>query len=331
MRVVCCFEAGHAVGAGHAMRSATIADELVRRGHEVEAYVAGQPHDFVVATWESIGIGLRQLRVTDDRPHAQADVSIIDGYGLAPLVDRAIRCTRVAVVDDNGEIARPEVHWVVNQNVHAASVDYSAIDSDLLLGPRFALLRREVRELVPMGDGGSRLDVLVVMGGSDPARLTVPVVAGLLDQADDSIGRVHVALGDRHPDRHDLDRLIIADRRIMPADPDLISSLARADLAIVGAGTTMWELAHLGIPSVLAIVADNQRAGGLAAAEAGIGIALEALSASGANQLVDAASGLIRDPERRARMGATGRLIFDGRGVERVVDALETSHTMIDR
>jgi spore coat polysaccharide biosynthesis predicted glycosyltransferase SpsG len=95
-----------------------------------------------------------------------------------------------------------------------------------------------------------------------------------------------------------------------------------ADLAISGAGSTAWELACIGVPSALIVVAHNQR------------LIAEALDAEGAavslgwhEDLVPARIAAIilqlrNDPTRREHMTRSGRCLVDGNGSERVASAL---------
>jgi spore coat polysaccharide biosynthesis predicted glycosyltransferase SpsG len=102
-------------------------------------------------------------------------------------------------------------------------------------------------------------------------------------------------------------------------DPLELGSLMRGSgLAVSAAGGTVGELAALGVPAVIAVVAENQRLGADAAARDDWCRAVPADAAA----LADAAAMLWHDPPGRAAMAARARDIVDGRGVDRVVDAL---------
>ena len=104
---------------------------------------------------------------------------------------------------------------------------------------------------------------------------------------------------------------------------DMAGLLAAADLAIGAAGGSAWERCCLGLPSLLLVLADNQRPGTQALVAAGAALtlggvadlpthlpaALQALQrASGAGQL--------------QAMSTAAAAISDGQGAARVADAL---------
>src|SRR5581483_11389078 len=92
-----------------------------------------------------------------------------------------------------------------------------------------------------------------------------------------------------------------------------------ADLAVAAGGTTAWELAFMGVPAALLVLADNQRPVVAALAEAG---AAEPLNGWGAEAWARALGLLLRDPGRRAALAARAQALADGRGAERVAAVL---------
>jgi len=98
--------------------------------------------------------------------------------------------------------------------------------------------------------------------------------------------------------------------------------MAEADLAVSAAGTTALELAFLGVPSVLVSVASNQRPTAEALAERGASVDLGDRRGVGAEALRSTVLRLLASPETRRSMRSRGREILDGRGVERVAEAL---------
>ena len=93
--------------------------------------------------------------------------------------------------------------------------------------------------------------------------------------------------------------------------------MTQADLAIGAGGTTSWERCALGLPTLLFVLADNQR-----------DIA-QALQTAGAVQVVDlenvaaVLAALTGDPAQVQTMGRAAAAICDGAGVARVRTLLE--------
>jgi RimJ/RimL family protein N-acetyltransferase len=97
--------------------------------------------------------------------------------------------------------------------------------------------------------------------------------------------------------------------------------MAAADLAIGAGGTTSWERACLGLPAIMAAIADNQRDNVRALAEAGAALSVPAGDGYAAG-LADALSALKADPRRLAAMSRAASDLVDGRGAERLATVL---------
>jgi UDP-2,4-diacetamido-2,4,6-trideoxy-beta-L-altropyranose hydrolase len=213
---------------------------------------------------------------------------------------------------------------VVNQNLHATPDLYADVSSDttLLLGSSYAMIRRDVTSIDRADHPGDGRSVLVSFGGTDPAGLTLPVVEALLRVPD---VEVVVALGADHPDRPAVRSVIDRHPERAGFDPgDLTTGLRVADVAVIGGGSTLWEVASLGIPAVAAVVADNQVAGTAAAEAAGFVVGIDVRDGGrGAGEVAGAVIVLLDDLEQRRALAASGRSLFDGHGAERVVAAIE--------
>jgi spore coat polysaccharide biosynthesis predicted glycosyltransferase SpsG len=104
--------------------------------------------------------------------------------------------------------------------------------------------------------------VLVAMGGSDFLHLTTPIVDGLKNLDIE----ICVAIGPTNSQRQQIEETVKSipqARMILQAD--YITELASSSLAILAAGSSLWEAAALGVPSIGLIVADNQSESALAA------------------------------------------------------------------
>ncbi len=98
--------------------------------------------------------------------------------------------------------------------------------------------------------------------------------------------------------------------------------MARADIAFGAAGTTTWERCCVGLPSIMAVLAPNQRE--IADGVSSEGAALLAGQASDIDvrRLANAYNQLKDDAALRASMSAQGMKLVDGLGCERVAEAM---------
>jgi spore coat polysaccharide biosynthesis predicted glycosyltransferase SpsG len=100
--------------------------------------------------------------------------------------------------------------------------------------------------------------------------------------------------------------------------------MARADLAITGGGSTVYESAYLGLPSILLELADNQAAVCRAMDAAGTARFAGRASQLNAIALGQMVARLLSNPDERRAMSQAGQSLVDGQGAERVAAALES-------
>jgi spore coat polysaccharide biosynthesis predicted glycosyltransferase SpsG len=107
--------------------------------------------------------------------------------------------------------------------------------------------------------------------------------------------------------------------------PEALSeAIARADVAIVGGGTSLYEACAAGTPSIAVAVVRAQRPTIEGFVKAGAALDGGTLTppAIAAPRVADLAAHLVASPARRRRMAAAGKKLVDGRGLERVARAL---------
>jgi UDP-2,4-diacetamido-2,4,6-trideoxy-beta-L-altropyranose hydrolase len=325
-RVVLRADASTAIGTGHVMRCLTLAEEMIARGWSVKLLAAELP--------EALGERARNAGLLVERiavragTQADADVTsaaaavsdlvVLDSYAFASAYRGQVRDvgTPVLTMDDGSTSHALHADFVLNPAVAAEPGQYTewAPGARLLLGPRYALVRREIRDAAAraISDAAERTRLIVLFGGSDPRRLTIPV-ATLLQQ--------------RLPNAHVTAIVGSAARSVetppsvelLRAPANLPSLMGEAGLAVSAAGGSLGELAHLGVPTVAAVIAENQVS---AHALRGWLIAVDARDGDVTQRLVDEAVSLWERPSERRQMGRAGRDQVDGQGVVRVVDAL---------
>jgi spore coat polysaccharide biosynthesis predicted glycosyltransferase SpsG/RimJ/RimL family protein N-acetyltransferase len=246
---------------------------------------------------------------------AGADVAghwvVLDGYRFDPRDQDELRAAgaRVLVIDDHGSAGRYSADVVLDQNLDASADAYADRHdgTDLLLGTRYALLRREFRPFETWERDISAVArrLLVSLGGA-PVDSTLAVVRHALRLADPA----------------GLEVVWLRGGGAVPAE------MAAADIALSASGSICWELCFMGLPAVLLSTSSNQVP--LATAMAAHGAAVNAGGAADAqpNAIAAALQALARDAKRRADIARRGRRLVDGRGASRVVAQLRAA--MVD-
>ena len=182
---------------------------------------------------------------------------------------------KLLFVDDNVHAETYSADLVLNQNIHANARLYSKREPAmrLLLGPRYAMLRREFRQWrnwqreIP----ATGRKILVTLGGSDPNNLTGRVIEAI-QQLSNPDSETVVLVGGSNPHLCSVEASIQKESMRLIVDATRVSEwMTWADVAVAGAGTTFWEMCFLGLPGILLVVAENQQS--VAAAANNMGIA----------------------------------------------------------
>jgi len=325
LRIAIRADAGPTIGFGHVMRCITLGTALVQRGHEV-TLATTSPVPSLQERCDRFGIDTVPLDPTGDDATAlralQPDLVIVDGYHLgevaASLHDNGLLWM---AVDDNRELPLREAAAVLNHNLFANRELYPELTAGRVwTGSQYALLRGDLTALSCRDtQPESAQNVLLSMGGADPLELSKGLALGIAEKPGTI---VRVASNTGRSTHQELESLVAKHNAIEFATPDLIASFDLSDIAVIGAGTTLWETAYLGIPTIALITAENQQDGALSAGQAGIATVLDAREAA-PDEIIAAVRGLAADRATRENMMTRGRQLFDGEGPGRVARNIE--------
>lgn len=347
-------DASLAIGTGHVMRCLSLATEFESRGFQCI---------FVCIEWrgnltERIrAMGFRVLTTVPPRddmvgfcPQSQVllrndasrtiallkkmrlALTVLDHYQLDIEWERELRVysEAILVIDDLANRSHA-CDILLDQNAGREHRDYECLvpsDCRVLIGPRYALLRREfgmnrIRSLQKRSRTPIRIrDVLISIGGVDLENLTERVLIALAALSTD--WRMVVVLGEASPWIDSVTsaaRTLFADIDVRVGVSNIAELMASSDLMIGSAGSTSWERCCLGLPSLLIVAADNQQ------------IVARHLSRMGVARIVDRERPLLEElgrhiegfsqhPEELAEMANIGSSLVDGEGVRRVADCV---------
>ena len=269
-------DASSSIGVGHVMRSLSLGEALLDEGFGVEL-VSFELAPSLSSLATSCGIEVVELscapRSGEDAQFVlkrNADIVVVDGYEFSREFFAVLEesNTPFAVIDDNAETQAYSPSAVINQNPHASAEMYSQMQGnpELLLGLQYAMVRKEVRDIAAQHLQTREGEVFVAMGGADFLGLTSQIVEALAETG----LHVRVAVGHANNRRTEVQQL--ADRYsnvTLIEQHEYVSSLAGAHVAVLAAGSSLWEACAVGTSSIGLIVADNQQAAAHAAAKIG--------------------------------------------------------------
>ncbi|MDD5593365.1 MAG: glycosyltransferase, partial [Candidatus Margulisbacteria bacterium] len=98
--------------------------------------------------------------------------------------------------------------------------------------------------------------------------------------------------------------------------PEIIQ---KSDLAVSAAGTTLWELAYFGVPTICFVIADNQAPVANALAEQGAGTNLGWIKDVAAPEIAEVIWSYYSDSGLRDKSAKAMRSLVDGLGRKRVL------------
>ena len=195
----------------------------------------------------------------------------------------------------------------------------------VLVGSKYALLRPEFfqwRDYSLKRRARPNLErLLISMGGVDKTNATCQVLRALQDSSLPVDCRIAVVMGERALGLKEVREL--AEKMKWPTEVkmnarNMAQLMANSDLAIGAAGGTSWERCCLGLPTIMVVLAANQRDIGLKLEQQQAVILLDKIS-----DLKESVGLICDSAERLANLSQTSRNITDGSGVETVLCYME--------
>jgi len=306
---------GRSIGHGHIMRTLAVAQQLAKRGCDIE-FLTDDPvsERFVNASGFSISVVKDGLQSLLERG---ASYALVDSYRITEEWLEAFAERRsVAMFEDGCRLNRYAADVVIDSAAGSSRLPYRGRDTTLfLLEPRYFPLRAELKV---QPNGISQDQILVTFGGSDPDDVSSRVFS-LVRTTFPSIN-VTVILGGSYGGR--LRPLQVEKTSIVAAPKSIAWHFSRARVAIAGAGQTALELAYFGVPSILLRLSRDQEqvATGLTVQGAALDCGIHYTCADGC--IVANLERLLAHAVERHKMRDAGQRLVDGHGAERVADAI---------
>lgn len=258
----------------------------------------------------------------------------LDGYHFSESYRAKVRNggARLLLIDDLGDCAPYRCDIVLNDNPQASALyNLSGSQTRFLLGPRYALLRREFPDFRRKKSQRNPPDVpdrarriLLTFGGADSGNVTLTVVQALQQLRDLTI-EITVVVGASNPHRRSLQEAVDSSphsARMLLNVNNMPELMSQSDLAIAAGGGTCYELAYMQVPMFLIILAKNQERTVEAFSEAKAAVSAGWFDSLERQALAASLLGLIGDQKLRKNLRENAGRMVDGRGAPRVVEAM---------
>ena len=348
-------DASSQIGTGHFMRCLTLADELKQHGAQIRFVSRHMPEhlrDMLIAReyefmllhsssreailddlFHAHWLGTSQQGDAQDTIQALSDQKwdwlIVDHYALDARWENDLRHTakKILVIDDIAD-RQHDCDVLLDQNFYAdMNSRYTGIvpkHCQLLLGPRYALLREEFRQLRKQVKPrtGPVKRILIFFGGVDSDNYTGRAIEALVNISIPEL-YVDVVIGSQHPCREQIEATCALHGFICHVQTSRMAELmAAADLAILAGGTVTWERCCLGLPAVVVITAENQRLVAEHCGRKGLHLYLGEANSVQVSKLNYTLQVLLQSPTLLQHFSEQSRKLVDGRGATRVVQYL---------
>ena len=342
------------IGSGHVMRCLVLAEALAKQGHQLTFFCRPQQGDLIdfilnkgfavtrlnQATTEKIPQHSADYQAWLQVPWQQdaddviaqcdtIDLMIVDHYGInAPWEDHVktqLSCL-VFVIDDL--VRTHNADAILDQTLHRQAQAYQSChhNTPLLMGGDYALLNpvflhaRKKALQAAASPLPSPINLLITMGAVDQPNATLHVLNALAKITHER-PIVTVLLNHSAPHYQCVVDFCQQHRDWVSHHPfvENMAELMLTQHLVIGApGTTAWERACLGLPSIIVPIAENQLTMSTQLAKAGAAISVELSAIS--STLLTAYYSLL---EHWQSMRTINFALCDGLGVRRVAHYIE--------
>lgn len=263
---------------------------------------------------------------------------VLDGFHFSRDYRESVRRgpEHLLLLDDLGESAPYECDVVLNTNPYASEQMYPHGQERVrfLLGPKYALLRREFlarpRQRSEVADTARR--VLITFGGSDPHNVTLQVMRSLQQVGGTGV-EVTVVAGSGNQHRAALERAVkeLPNASLLFDADNMPQLMATADLAISAGGGTCYELAFQRVPMFLITMAQNHERTVKAWGNSGAAIDAGWFDQLESGPLAAELREVLGNKSLRQELARTAARLVDGVGATRVVRTMLGQKKGLDR
>ena len=280
--------------------------------------------------WLGKGWQLDAQQVQQALEGQKQDWLVVDHYALDVRWETATAAVRehLLVIDDLAD----RLHvcdGLLDQNLGSLEAAYAEKVPEacqLFVGAQYAMLRPEFANLrrasLERRASGGLSRLLISMGGVDKGNVTAQVLYALqaVQGLQDDLS-IDVVMGQHAPWLEDVKRISQSmpwETRVHVNTSDMAQHMVNSDLAIGAAGSTSWERCVLALPTVMAVLADNQRNAAHSLQQTGAVLAVE-MGANFEESVRSCVELLARDSTLRKNMSKKSAEVTSGDGVEILV------------
>ncbi len=321
------------VGVGHVMRCLTLANALYDKGW-ICSFLTAKSSIEILPDLKKSPYNILPI---DYKPE-QSDLMVIDHYGLDQSYHSQCRqwSKKIMVVDDlanrqyDGDILLDQTYGRI-QSDYTTRVPPNCL---ILTGERYILLRSQFLDKRKKAEIKRKVtkkveNILINFGSTNPKRIIQKTLKALNHFTAWGL-QINIVCGSLAQDLEELKNL----SREMTQNTNHAVSLhtdvkhmaqfmLEADLAIGAGGTTSWERACMGLPTLLIEIADNQSLVSKNLSKNKVVHYIGRIDQITSEDIINSFQNLCESSDLLSKMSQLSFTICDGLGVSRVVDYIE--------
>ena len=354
IRIAFRVDASSEIGTGHIVRCLTLANALKEQGAHIR-FISRHMPEYFQQLITDYGYDFNRISSLPDAKKLDAlahskwlgtsqkddaelskmllndylwDWLVVDHYALDNQWESKLReiAKKILVIDDIADRIH-DCDILLDQNLYSNMesryVAKVPAGCQILLGPRYALLRGEFKDMRKKAHirNDSVKNLLVFFGGMDVENYTTKTIQAIVNLKQSTL-KVNVVIGAHNSHRKKIELQCIQHGFACHVQTGRMAELMlEADLSIGAGGSAVWERCCLGLPTLTICVAENQSRQLQDAALEGILYAPECKK-----DLVlfiqRHIHALIENTNLRASISRNGMNTVDGLGIDRVINAM---------
>lgn len=317
-------DGGPRTGMGHIMRTLVLAKELIKYKNNKVFFICLKGDEYKKGRESILKEGFNielvtQCNLFENLKKIHANLLITDSYNINEEYFNKTKnmFSKTAYIDDMN-LHYFNVDFLINQNIGAEELKYKVNkDTNLMLGAKYIMLREEFRNTSQKHIKEKVSNIMITVGGADPYHITEII----LSYVQDLNYNFHVVVG---PSFCNIEKFKIFENKNIKFyyNADMYTLMKQSDMAIATCGSTLYELALCGIPTIGIIIAKNQQRIGDKLNDMEIIKNIGWYNEVSRDVLVHNIEILANDKSLRCNMSEKASKIIDGNGVKRIVDKI---------
>lgn len=270
MKIAIRADGGENIGMGHIMRCIALTKLfekngfqvlfIIKRNSAVSKLLSLKGINYIYLFSEDLEEELKEVISILDQRHI--NIVLTDSYYLSEsyLIQLKRKVKLLISLDDNNIYNYPS-DIVINGNIYANDLNYKRLNRDtlFLLGPDYTIFREEYFQSKPILIKERVKNMVITMGGADVNNYT-PFLLNALKNIPIDIN-INVIIGPSFKCTREIESIAnsLSNIKLFYNPANMKKVISINDIAISSAGSSTYELALLGIPTILIVQADNQR------------------------------------------------------------------------